>query len=160
MIVISMIIKILLFFQLLFLWHFFLYSRFPDLLFCLFQIERRGGIWKTCTLKCHLEWFLCIQVEMFRCTSYFKIDFSFWLCVLVETLLFYNFYFRALSTIQMEGLLLCVVMVNTLYILPWRGETDHLVRHWSLFGPLMENVLLERVPQRLRFSVKLSRLVC
>ena len=97
---------------------------------------------------------------MFRCTSYFKIDFSFWLCVLVETLLFYDFYFRALSTIQMEGLLLCVEMVSTLYILPWRGETDHLVRHWSLFGPLMENVLLERVPQRLRFSVKLSRLVC
>lgn len=59
----------------------------------------------------------------------------------------------------MGDLLLSVEMVSTLYILLWHGEIDHLVQLWSLFGHLMENMLLERVPQRLRFSVKTSRFV-
>lgn len=59
----------------------------------------------------------------------------------------------------MEGLWLSVGMVSTLYIQLWLGETGHLARAWNLFGHQMGNMLLEKAPQRLRFSVKISRLV-
>lgn len=54
----------------------------------------------------------------------------------------------------MADLLLSVEMVNSLYILPWHGGTDHLVLHWNLFGPLKANMLSGKVHQRLRSSVK------
>lgn len=50
-------------------------------------------------------------------------------------------------------------MESTLYILLWPGEIDRLVLLWNLLGHLMENMLLERVLQRLRFSLKTSRFV-
>lgn len=59
----------------------------------------------------------------------------------------------------MGGLLLCVEMVSTLYTLHWHGEIGHLVQHWNLFGLLRENMLSEKVHQRLKFSAKISRFV-
>lgn len=55
--------------------------------------------------------------------------------------------------------MLSVEMVSTLYIQLWHGEIDHSVRLWNLHGRQMENMLLEKAHQRLRFSVKISRFV-
>lgn len=60
----------------------------------------------------------------------------------------------------MGGLLLSVAMVSTSYIQPWHGEIGHLVQHWNLFGHLMVNMLLEKVRQRSKSSVKVFRFVC
>lgn len=59
----------------------------------------------------------------------------------------------------MGGLWLSVEMVSTLYIQLWHGEIGHSVRLWNLHGRQMENTLLKKAHQRLRFSVKISRFV-
>lgn len=57
----------------------------------------------------------------------------------------------------MGGLLWYVEMESTSFIQPWLGGTGHLVQHWSLFGRLKENMLLEKALPRSRFSAKISR---
>ena len=52
-----------------------------------------------------------------------------------------------------------VEMVSTLYIQLWHGGIGLLVRHWNLYGHQMVNMLSEKVHQRLRFSVRISRFV-
>ena len=69
------------------------------------------------------------------------------------------FLFRALSTIPMEDLLLSVEKENTLYILLWHGEIDHLDLLWNLFGHLMESMQLGKALQELRYSARTFRFV-
>lgn len=59
----------------------------------------------------------------------------------------------------MGDLLLFVEMVSTLYIQLWHGGIGPLVQPWNLSGHQTVNMLSEKVHQRLRFSVRISRFV-
>lgn len=59
----------------------------------------------------------------------------------------------------MVGLSLFVEMESMSYIQLWRGETNPLAQHWNLYGQRMENMLLGKVLQGSKFTLKISRLV-